>query len=223
MSVQRIVIIGAVALGPKVACRLKRLKPDWDVLMIDQDEHISYGGCGIPYYVSGDVSDEKELRTTSFHVTRDEHFFENAKGVNVRTATRATAGRLGRGRGAPAAAQAHDLAARGSGGARFLSGAGQGLPDAHQRGLAGLDGGRAAQGLTAAPVAGVGASGGDICGKMKRGRRARTSGGQGFHGEISVCVNADIGGDGHCAAGDLFCAQVAVHQRARGGKGIVAA
>ncbi|OIP97030.1 MAG: pyridine nucleotide-disulfide oxidoreductase [Syntrophobacteraceae bacterium CG2_30_61_12] len=91
MSVQRIVIIGAVALGPKVACRLKRLKPDWDVLMIDQDEHISYGGCGIPYFVSGEISDVRELMSTSFHMLRSPEFFETAKGVRVRNRTRALA------------------------------------------------------------------------------------------------------------------------------------
>jgi NADPH-dependent 2,4-dienoyl-CoA reductase/sulfur reductase-like enzyme/rhodanese-related sulfurtransferase len=86
---EKIVIIGGVAAGPKTACRVKRLMPDALVTVIDQDNLISYGGCGIPYYVSGDVSDEKELRSTSFHVIRDEQFFENAKGVTVLTRTRA--------------------------------------------------------------------------------------------------------------------------------------
>ena len=63
---QRIVIVGAVALGPKTACRLKRLQPDADVIMVDQEEYISYGGCGIPYFISGDVSDVRELMSTSF-------------------------------------------------------------------------------------------------------------------------------------------------------------
>jgi NADPH-dependent 2,4-dienoyl-CoA reductase/sulfur reductase-like enzyme/rhodanese-related sulfurtransferase len=88
---QKIVIIGGVAAGPKTACRVKRLMPDAEVTIIDQDNLISYGGCGIPYYVSGDVSDEKELRNTSFHMTRDENFFLNAKGVSVLTRTRAMA------------------------------------------------------------------------------------------------------------------------------------
>ena len=86
---KKIVIIGAVAAGPKAACRLQRLQPDWDITMVDQDSLISYGGCGIPYYVSGDVSDESELRATSFHVVRDVDFFKNAKGVTVLTRTRA--------------------------------------------------------------------------------------------------------------------------------------
>lgn len=86
---KRIVIIGGVAAGPKAASRVKRLMPDAEVTMIDQDSLISYGGCGIPYYVSGDVADEKELRSTSFHMLRDEYFFTKAKGVSTLTSTRA--------------------------------------------------------------------------------------------------------------------------------------
>ena len=88
---KRFVIIGGVAAGPKAAVRLKRLLPDADVTLVDQDSLISYGGCGIPYYVSGDVADEKELRSTSFHMVRDEFFFEKAKGVRTLTSTRAVA------------------------------------------------------------------------------------------------------------------------------------
>lgn len=87
----KIVIVGGVAAGPKAACRLKRLLPDAEVTIVDQDSLISYGGCGIPYYVSGDVADEKELRSTSFHMVRDEFFFEKAKGVTTLTSTRALA------------------------------------------------------------------------------------------------------------------------------------
>lgn len=86
---KKIVVIGGVAAGPKAACRVKRLLPGADVTVVDQDSLISYGGCGIPYYVSGDVADEKELRSTSFHMVRDEYFFEKAKGVKTLTSTRA--------------------------------------------------------------------------------------------------------------------------------------
>jgi len=87
----RIVIIGAVAAGPKTACRARRLMPDAEIIMLDQDNLISYGGCGIPYFVSGDIPDEKELRSTSYHIVRDENFFKDAKGVEVRTLTKAVA------------------------------------------------------------------------------------------------------------------------------------
>jgi NADPH-dependent 2,4-dienoyl-CoA reductase/sulfur reductase-like enzyme len=75
MAGKRVVIIGAVALGPKVACRLKRLQPEAQVTLIDQDEHISYGGCGMPYFISGDVSEVRELMSTSFHMVRTPQFF----------------------------------------------------------------------------------------------------------------------------------------------------
>jgi len=87
----KIVVIGAVAAGPKSACRARRLLPDAEITLLDQDDLISYGGCGIPYFVSGDVSDEKELRATSFHMLRDNYFFEQAKGLKVMTLTRAVA------------------------------------------------------------------------------------------------------------------------------------
>lgn len=86
---KKVVIIGAVALGPKVACRVKRVEPDAEVILIDKEQYISYGGCGIPYYVSGDVSDSDDLRKTSFHMVRDEYFFNNCKDVSVMTGTEA--------------------------------------------------------------------------------------------------------------------------------------
>ena len=88
---RRIVIIGGVALGPKVACRARRLDPEAQVTMIDRDSIISYGGCGIPYYVSGDVADAKELCTTVYHAVRDPEFFRHYKRVQVATETEALA------------------------------------------------------------------------------------------------------------------------------------
>lgn len=86
---QNILIIGAVALGPKAACRFKRMKPDSKVIMVDQSNLISYGGCGIPYFISGDVSDPTQLQETSFHMLRDETFFRQAKDIEVMINTRA--------------------------------------------------------------------------------------------------------------------------------------
>ncbi len=85
---EKIVIVGGVAAGPKSACHFKRLKPHAQVTLIDQDSLISYGGCGIPYLIGGEVSDEKALRSTSFHMVRDEYFFESAKGLEIKTNTR---------------------------------------------------------------------------------------------------------------------------------------
>jgi NADPH-dependent 2,4-dienoyl-CoA reductase/sulfur reductase-like enzyme/rhodanese-related sulfurtransferase len=80
---KRVVIIGAVALGPKVACRLRRLDPDTQITVIDKDSLISYGGCGIPYYVGGDIPDIEGLCSTSSHALRDAQFFKTDKGVDI--------------------------------------------------------------------------------------------------------------------------------------------
>ncbi|PMP97610.1 MAG: pyridine nucleotide-disulfide oxidoreductase, partial [Thermodesulfobacterium geofontis] len=77
----------AVACGTKTACRLKRLRPDAEIVLIDKDEFISYGGCGMPYYLTGDVSHIDELRRTTFYVLRDEKFFQEIKGITTLTKT----------------------------------------------------------------------------------------------------------------------------------------
>lgn len=82
---KNVLIIGAVALGPKVACRLRRLDPEAHITLIDRDNLISYGGCGIPYFVGGDINDVEELYSTTSHAIRDAAFFENCKGVRVLT------------------------------------------------------------------------------------------------------------------------------------------
>ena len=70
----KVVVIGAVALGPKAACRLKRLVPGADITIVDQDRFISYGGCGIPYYLSEDVPDETLLMKTISTASPDRLF-----------------------------------------------------------------------------------------------------------------------------------------------------
>jgi NADPH-dependent 2,4-dienoyl-CoA reductase/sulfur reductase-like enzyme/rhodanese-related sulfurtransferase len=87
---KKVVIIGAVALGPKVACRLRRLDPEVEITLIDRDNLISYGGCGIPYYVGGDINDIEDLYKTSSHAVRDQAFFLDCKGIKVLTRVEAT-------------------------------------------------------------------------------------------------------------------------------------
>ncbi|MDR2695552.1 MAG: FAD-dependent oxidoreductase, partial [Deltaproteobacteria bacterium] len=86
---QNILVIGGVALGPKAACRCKRLLPDASVVMLDENSLISYGGCGIPYYLSGEVNQLDDLRATPYHTIRDPAFFAALKGVDARIGTRA--------------------------------------------------------------------------------------------------------------------------------------
>lgn len=83
-----VVVVGGVALGPKAACRFKRLMPEGSVTLIDQSSRISYGGCGIPFYVSGEVAGVEDLMSTPYGAVRDKAFFHQVKGVHAITRTR---------------------------------------------------------------------------------------------------------------------------------------
>ncbi len=55
----KIVIIGGVAGGATTVTRLRRLKEDAQIIMIERGKHISFANCGLPYYI-GDVIQEKQ-------------------------------------------------------------------------------------------------------------------------------------------------------------------
>ena len=88
-SKPRILVVGGVACGPKAASRLKRLLPHADVTIIEKDDIVSYGACGLPYYVEGVFPDIGMLMQTPVGVTRTPAFFEKAKGVKILTRTEA--------------------------------------------------------------------------------------------------------------------------------------
>jgi len=74
-----ILVIGGLAAGPSAAAKAKRVNPNADVILFEQGEFISYGICEIPYYISGEVSDEKKLTPFSPQT------FQDLKGVTVKT------------------------------------------------------------------------------------------------------------------------------------------
>ena len=84
---KRVVVIGGVACGPKAASRIKRLMPQAEVTIIEKDELLSYAGCGLPYYISGEVRDCSELMSTPAGVVRDTHFFRAVKDITVKNRT----------------------------------------------------------------------------------------------------------------------------------------
>ncbi|MBI4534672.1 MAG: FAD-dependent oxidoreductase [Ignavibacteriae bacterium] len=57
---KRILVIGGLAAGPSAASKAVRTNPNAEVTLFEQGEHISYGICEIPYYISGEV-DERGL------------------------------------------------------------------------------------------------------------------------------------------------------------------
>ena len=88
---KKIVIIGGVAAGPKVAAKIMRNSPEVQVTVIEKGEFLSYAGCGLPYYVSGVVKEQQELMSTPVGVVRDAAFFQKVKNFTARNHTEATA------------------------------------------------------------------------------------------------------------------------------------
>ena len=82
-GIMRIVAVGANAAGLRAAARAKRLLPNAAVTVIDRGKFISYGACGMPYLVSGDIETADKLRETAYGVIRDPDFFRKAKGLEV--------------------------------------------------------------------------------------------------------------------------------------------
>lgn len=74
----RIVIIGGVAAGMSAASKLKRsLKDGVDIVVYEKGGAVSYGACGIPFYISDHIKSAEELIAR-----RPEQFAES--GIDVR-------------------------------------------------------------------------------------------------------------------------------------------
>lgn len=80
----KILIVGGVAGGTKVAAKLKRENRDAEVLILTKGADISYAGCGLPYYV-GDV-----IKTRDALVVNTPEAFMDLTGAEVRTGVEVT-------------------------------------------------------------------------------------------------------------------------------------
>ncbi|MBU5314332.1 FAD-dependent oxidoreductase [Tissierella carlieri] len=80
----KVLIIGGVAAGTKVAAKLKRENRDLEVTILTESKDISYAGCGLPYYVGNVIPDKDKLI-----VNTPKSFFE-LTGSNVLTEMKVT-------------------------------------------------------------------------------------------------------------------------------------
>jgi NADPH-dependent 2,4-dienoyl-CoA reductase/sulfur reductase-like enzyme len=57
----RLVVIGGCAAGMSAASKARRLNPDLEIVVYEKTGFVSYGSCGLPYYVSGLIEDHNTL------------------------------------------------------------------------------------------------------------------------------------------------------------------
>lgn len=75
----RILVIGAVAAGTSAAAKARRNDDSAEIVIYEKDTDISYSGCGLPYYIGGEIKDIGEL------TPRDSIFFKKKYNIDVFT------------------------------------------------------------------------------------------------------------------------------------------
>jgi len=80
----KVLIIGGVAAGTKVAAKLKRENRDYEVTILTKSKEISYAGCGLPYYISKVIPERDQL------IVNTPESFSNLTGVSVLTEVEVT-------------------------------------------------------------------------------------------------------------------------------------
>lgn len=74
----KVIIIGGIAAGMSAAAKFKRLSPNDDVVVYEKGDIVSFGACGLPYYVGGLFDDSNEM------IARTPEAFREA-GVEIHT------------------------------------------------------------------------------------------------------------------------------------------
>ena len=80
----KILIIGGVAAGTKVAAKLMRENRNCEVTILTKSKDISYAGCGLPYYVGKLIPERGQL------IVNTPDSFSNLTGVSVLTEVEVT-------------------------------------------------------------------------------------------------------------------------------------
>ena len=81
---KRVVIVGGVAAGMKTAARLRRLDAEVEIIVLERGAQLSYGACGFPYFISGEVKSMDSFDHTPQGALRDSTYFAAVKGVDAR-------------------------------------------------------------------------------------------------------------------------------------------
>lgn len=77
-----LVVIGGIAAGLSAAARARRKDPRLEITVLEKGPVISYGACGLPYYVEGRVRDLSQL------IVYTPEYFRKERRIDVRTGAR---------------------------------------------------------------------------------------------------------------------------------------
>jgi NADPH-dependent 2,4-dienoyl-CoA reductase/sulfur reductase-like enzyme len=80
-----LVVIGGVAAGLSAAARARRVDPHLEIIVLEKGPDISYGACGLPYFVEGRVRDAGQL------IVYTPEYFRRERNIEVRTGARVVA------------------------------------------------------------------------------------------------------------------------------------
>lgn len=58
---EKLIVIGGTAAGLSAASKAKRVKPDLEIQVFEKSGYISYGACGLPYFVGGMIAEPDDL------------------------------------------------------------------------------------------------------------------------------------------------------------------
>ena len=59
---EKVVIVGGVAGGASAAARLRRLREDLEITVLERGPFVSFANCGLPYYIGQVIKEEKRLK-----------------------------------------------------------------------------------------------------------------------------------------------------------------
>ncbi|MCL4558792.1 MAG: FAD-dependent oxidoreductase [Deltaproteobacteria bacterium] len=76
---ENLIVVGGVAAGMSAASQAKRRRPSLNVTVLEKSEFVSYGSCGLPYYIMDVVKKHTDL----IAITKEK--FKSVRDINVLT------------------------------------------------------------------------------------------------------------------------------------------
>src|ERR1041385_7564692 len=75
----RLVVIGGGAGGLSAAARARRVDPSLEIIVLEKGGTVSYGACGLPYFIEGRVRQAEQL------IVYTPEYFRKERNITVRT------------------------------------------------------------------------------------------------------------------------------------------